>query len=173
MNDLGPILSTHQGRIAAGGLIWYIVGIMFVGSVVAIGKALIAVDYTTLINVVLTGAFSALILLWAYSLYAQTLNVHQYGFVWKPFLRAPVTVKWSDVRSFNVESRQGRTKVALLRFPLHMKGQHTVISMTLADGKTVELSNDIDKVEDIRGYLANAGGSATPATSASAASPWG
>lgn len=166
MGDLGPVLSTHKGRIAAGGVIWYCCGFIVVGSVWGLLTGLVALDFGRAGGALGGIALGGLGLLWAYSKYAQTLSIHQHGFVWNRFLRAPLTVRWSDVKNVRIERIHERKT-------LHMKGVHVEIEIELMSGGYVVLTNDIDKVEDIQGYLSRPQPVAAPGGAPAVASPWG
>lgn len=162
-DELGPLSSTHKGRIAAGGIVWYIAGLMFAAGAYAFLSGLVTMSFERLPGALGGMAIGGVGLLYGYVKYAQTLAIHQHGFVWKRFLRAPIVVRWDQVKAVRVETwRERRT--------LHTKGEHTEIAIDLTSGGTVTLTNDIDRVDDVRGYLRSGGGSSGAAP---AASPWG
>jgi hypothetical protein len=166
MNELGPTYSTHKGRFAAGGFLWYVGGIIVVGGVVALVRGLLTFDAMSALGGAGTFALAMLAgggcVLYAYSLLAQELVAHQYGFVWKRFLRAPLVVRWDQVRGVQTRTEYGG------RGTFHTKGQNVELELRLADGTTLVLTNDLDRVEELRGYMT------TPQPAAATApSPWG
>lgn len=178
MNDLGPVLSTHKGRIAAGGYFWYVGVLTAVFSAYSIVQAPFSGDYGRALSGVTGLAFAFVLLLYPTYVYLQRLVAHQHGFVWTRPLRAPVVVRWSDVANVQMTTEHNRRA-------LHMKGVHVELDITLRSGEHVYVSNDLDGIEQIQGYLQQgARGAAAPAQQAWGApqggppqggppSPWG
>lgn len=179
MNDLGPALSTHKGRFAAGGYLWYLGTLMLVFGAWAVVSAPFTGDWARAGNGVLAVVVVPLVVAWpAYKL-RQTLTIHQNGFVWERPFRAPLVVRWAEVRGVHVSQVYERRT-------LHTKGMHLEIQITLEGGREVVVTNDLDKIEDLQGYLRNAASQAgvasvgAPGTMPGAApgagappSPWG
>lgn len=161
---LGPVISEHKGRLAAGGVSWYVVGIMFAASVVGVFKAVIAGEWDTILYFVIVLPLLGAFLFWLYSRWKQTLVIHTEGFEWKRLGRAPVVVRYDEIANVNVTRHRSRQS-------MHMKGEHTVLDIRLKSGKTVTITNDIKDVEQLASYAGNA---AAPAGGQPpAASPWG
>ncbi len=172
MHSLGPVISTHTGRFASGGYFWYISTLMVVFSGYAIVSAPFTGDWARAGSGVSGVALGLALMVYPAYKRFQTLVVHQEGFEWRRPLRAPLVLRWSEVARVHVTTEYNRRA-------LHMKGTHVELEITRIGGGTVVLSNDLDGIEQVRGYLeraaaANSGGAAAPAAGAAAgASPWG
>jgi hypothetical protein len=161
MDDLGPVLSTHKGRLAAGGYFWYLAALMTVFGGWSVVSAPFTGDWVRAGNGVTAVAVACVIVIYPAYRLLQTLTAHQNGFVWKRLLRAPVVVRWVDVANVRMLTEHNRRA-------LHMKGTHVELDITLKSGEHVVVTNDLEGIEQIQGYLQR--GAAAPAQTAGA---WG
>lgn len=165
MTDLGPVLSTHKGRFAAGGLLWPVGGVLLLAGPVMLVRGLLAGTPAGLFEgaggLALATPAGALLLLYAYSLFAQEIVAHQQGLVWTRFLRAPLVLRWDQVRSVQMRTTVGG------RGTFHLKGQDIELELELTDGRSISITNDLERAEELRGYMSQ------PAPTAPAPSPWG
>ena len=99
MNDttLGPVLSEHKGRIAAGGIGWFVGGLIFAATGFGFLQAIFTADFAKLGPALLGILVSGLWLFYNYTRYAQTLTIRRDGFVWTRLLRAPLVLGFADV----------------------------------------------------------------------------
>lgn len=155
MEDLGPVLSKHDGRIAAGGYFWWVGGLALVFGAYRVVTGAVGGDFVLAGQGVTGMAFGAVLWVWPAYLRFQTLTAHQNGFVWKRILRAPVVVRWADVTGVQMRTEHNRRA-------LHMKGTNVELDISLRSGGHVVVSNDLDGIEQIQGYLQR-GAAAPPA----------
>lgn len=175
MNDLGPVLSTHPGRIATGGYFWYIGALTLVAGCWSVITGALAGDWGRAGSGVMALGLSVLLLVWPAWKLRQKLTAYQHGFVWERLFLAPIVLRWSEVRDVRVtEVRERRS--------LHFKGVHVEIDITKTDGTHLVVTNDLDNIESIQGYLRNGSMAPVPGTSGPGTSgpvpgappsPWG
>lgn len=162
--DLGPVLSTHRGRLAAGGWLWVVAPLALVGGVMALVRGLVAGEVSSVVaglgGLAMGGAVGSALLLYAVALMRQEVVAHQKGFVWRRFLRAPRVVRWDQIRGVRTKTIVGG------RGTFHLKGQEVELALTLVDGSELVLSNDLERVEEI-------GRHASVPSTPHAPSPWG
>ncbi|MBX3247007.1 MAG: hypothetical protein KF901_07490 [Myxococcales bacterium] len=164
--QLGQVISEHHGRLAAGGLGWYVVGIMFVASIVGAGKAIVAGNMDEILYFVIALPVLGSVLFWFFTRWKQTLVIHTEGFEWKRLLRADVVVRYDEIDNVEVTRyRSGRS--------MHLKGEHTIVDIRLKSGKYVKMTNDIENVEQLEGYAGHSKAATAVAGPPAAASPWG
>lgn len=161
-DDLGPVLSTHKGRLAAGGYFWWVGGLAGVFGAYRAITGSIGGDWALAGQGVTGVLFGLALAIYPSFLLLQTLTAHQHGFVWTRLLRAPVRVRWSDVANVSVRTEHDRRA-------LHMKGANVELDITLRDGRHVFVTNDLEGIEQIQGYLARGAQAATAAPT----SAWG
>lgn len=171
MQDLGPVLSTHKGRIAAGGYLWYMAPLVFLFGAWALVSAPFTGDWGRAGSGVLGMGLALVLLIWPVMKLRQTLTAYQNGFVWERLFRAPLTVRWADVRNVRITEEHDRRAI-------HAKGVHLEIEITLADRSVVVISNDLDDIDAIQGYLRSAASAPRAAVAgapppAAPPSPWG
>ena len=159
--NLGAVVSQHRGRFAAGGVNWYLGGLALLAGGWGLINELINGE---LINVpffllVLGGA--GLWLFWLWSRWKQTLTIYTDGFEWRRIARAPLVVRFDEVTGVDVYR-------VISRQAMHLKGEHVEITLRLRDNRKVKITNDIEGVEQLVGYVER-----PAAVEASAASPWG
>lgn len=163
MTELGPVLSTHRGRLAAGGLLWLLGPLAVVGGVIALVRGLVTGEasgiLTGLGGLALGGLAGAALLLYSVALWRQELVAHQHGFVWRRPLRAPLVVRWDQIRGVRTKTTVGG------RGTFHLKGQEVELELTLVGGRELVVSNDLERVEELRGYASTPSGPHAP-------SPW-
>lgn len=162
MNDLGPVLSTHKGRLASGGYFWYLGALMTVFGLYAVVSAPFTGDYAKAGSGILGVGVAAVLMLYPAYMYFQRLVAHQHGFVWTRPMRAPVVLRWADVANVAMSTEHNRRA-------LHMKGTHVELDITLRSGEHVVVTNDLEGIEQIQGYLQHGARSAAPLPSG----PWG
>lgn len=166
MSDLGPVLSAHEGRFAAGGYLWPVGAVLLVAGPLLFLRGLAAGAPVTLEGLgtaALAMSLGALLLLYAFVLRAQRIVAHQQGFVWTRFLRAPLVVRWDEIRDMRVRTTYGG------RGTYHLKGQEIELELDLKGRRTISISNDLDRIEDLRAHVI----SLRQAQATPAPSPWG
>lgn len=167
MSDLGPVVSTHEGRLAAGGLLWPIGGVLLLAGPAWLLRGIASGDPARFVEGL--GAFAlgvaagASLLTYAYALRAQRIVAHQHGLVWTRFLRAPLVLRWDRIRDVRMRTTYGG------RGTFHLKGQDIELEIDLTDGTSLSIHDDLERVEELRGIMMSA---ARPAPSPSP-SPWG
>lgn len=166
MTDLGPVVSTHPGRLAAGGLLWPIGAVLVLsGPVTLVRDVVMGTGFVTgLLTLAIATPLGAALLLYSYALYAQRIVAHQHGLVWTRLLRAPLVLRWDQVREVRMRSTVGG------RGTYHLKGQDIELELVLNDGRELWISNDLERAEELRGYMSAprpTPGAPTPP------SPWG
>lgn len=171
MSRLGTVISEHNGRIAAGGILWYIVGLMFVASVVGLFKEMVLGNWGNTPYFFVVGPLLGLVLLWLFSLWRQTLVIYTHGFVWNRLFRSPIEIRFDEIQDVNV------TRI-VNRKAMHLKGEHLEIVLDLRNGKSLKITNDLTGVEQLVPYVRGSQQSvaqAAPGASPGAppASPWG
>jgi len=164
--QLGPVISEHKGRLAAGGVSWYVVGLMFVASIVGAFKAVVAGDWNLILYFLVALPLLGGFLFWLYTRWKQTLILHTEGFEWKRIARANIVVRYDEIDKVHVRREVSRRA-------MHMKGEHTVLTVRLKSGKTVTITNDIENAEQLASYADSSKAAAAPGGSPPAASPWG
>lgn len=149
--DLGAIVSTHEGRFAAGGTLWFVGPLCLAGGLLAFARGLASGEWSGVLTGVgglgLGGLVGAALLVYAFSLRRQRLVAHERGFVWTRALRAPRVVRWDEIRGLHTKTTVGQ------RGAFHTKGQEVELELTLVDGRTLVLTNDLERIEEIRGYV--------------------
>lgn len=167
MSDLGPVVSTHEGRLAAGGFLWPIGGVLLLSGPALLVRGVASGDPAGLVeglgSFALATGVGALLVLYAYALRAQRIVAHQHGLVWTRFLRAPFVLRWDQIADVRMRTTYGG------RGSFHLKGQHVELEVDLRDGRSISITNDLDRVEELRGYMMS---SSQPRV-APAPSPWG
>lgn len=170
-SELGPVISEHKGRFAAGGIGWYLGGVLFAAGVVGFGNALISGAFFDIAYMLVVITITGFWLFFLYSKWKQTLTIHQLGFVHRRVLRAPRVLRFDQVQDVDIYRvhKSGSW---------HMKGVHVEVTLFLHGGGKMVITNDIEGVEQIAAY-AKPGAAANPAQSGAAApqvggpSPWG
>lgn len=164
--DLGPVISEHQGRIAAGGIGWYIGGLMFGASIVGVFKSLIAGAFSEVLYMLVFAIGTGLWLFWLFAKWKQSLTIYQHGFVHRRVVGAPRTVRFDEVNQVEVYRQASRQS-------LHTKGLHVEVTLYLRAGGTLVLSNDIADIEQLAVYAQPGGASAGGPSAGAPKSPKG
>ena len=161
--SLGDVVSEHRGRFAAGGIGWYLGGLMFLAAGYGLFNELINGELINVPGMLLFLGASGLWLFWLWSRWKQTLTIYTQGFEWRRIARAPVVVRFDEVASvdvYRVRSRQS----------MHLKGEHVEVTLRLRDDRKVKLTNDIEGIEQLVAYVDRP---APAAAAAAEVSPWG
>lgn len=170
-NDLGPVISEHKGRLAAGGIGWYLGGVFLAGCTFGLLKALVAGSLGEVLYMLIAGGGAALWLLWLYSKWKQSITIHQLGFVLRRVFREPRAVRFDQVTRVDVHRTSSRQSI-------HLKGVHVELCLSLQDGSRMVLTNDIADIEQLASYAQPGGPSAGGPSQGGAIgshepSPWG
>ncbi|MEM9863151.1 MAG: DUF6585 family protein [Myxococcota bacterium] len=144
--NLGAMVSVHNGRMAAGGLGWYVAGVMALAAVVGVFRALVSARWGELLYLLVMLATLGAYLFWLYARWKQKLTIYQHGFIHQPVLGAARAVRFDEVEHVDVRREVNRRAV-------HLKGEHVRITLHLNDGKRMVLTNDIADVEHLTGYI--------------------
>lgn len=169
MLELGPVISEHRGRFAAGGVGWYLGGVLFASGVFGLGNALIQGAFIDIPFMLVVTFITSLWLLFLYAKWKQTLTIHQLGFVHRRLLREPRVLRFDQVQDVDIYRVHKRGS-------WHMKGVHVEVTLFLHGGGKMVITNDIDGIEQLAAYAKPGGAgqaqSAAPAQQGEA-SPWG
>jgi hypothetical protein len=160
--ELGAFISEHKGRFAAGGISWYLGGILFAAGFVGMGREILAGNWVNIPFFLLVCGCAGLWLFYNFTRWKQKITLYSDGFVWTRVVRKPVVVRWADVASVQVTRRSSRQA-------MHLKGFHVDVDLALRDGSHVVVTNDMDGVETIASYASTPAEPSGPPP----ASPWG
>ncbi len=161
--ELGAIISEHKGRLAAGGVSWYVGGILFVSGILGMGNEVMAGNWINIPFFLLVVGCAGLWLFYSYTRWRQKITLYSEGFVWTRVVRKPLTVRFADVASVQVTRTGGRRA-------MHLKGVDVRVDLKMRDGSHVVVSNDMNGIETI---ASSAGAISKPAAGPPPASPWG
>ncbi|MFK8001622.1 MAG: DUF6585 family protein [Polyangiales bacterium] len=170
-SELGPVISEHQGRFAAGGIGWYVGGLVFVSGVVSLGYALVRGAFHEIPSSLFALAVMTPWLLFLYSKWKQTLTIHQLGFVHRRILREPRVLRFDQVQDVDIYRVHQRGS-------WHLKGVHVEVTLFLHGGGKLVISNDIEGIEQLAAYAKPDGAGQSSVQNAAGpqgggASPWG